>query len=150
MAKPTTARWSKLLIELGDGGSPETFTAPCGLTSKGFNRSATTSDTNVPDCDDPDAPVWTERVATAFSAQVSGSGVLALDSLDAWDTWFSSGLTKNVRVTMDVPLANNGRYWTVPMVLTSFDLTGNTADGKCQVSVTMQSDGPVVMTPAAA
>ncbi len=150
MAKPTTARWSKLLIQVEDPASPGTFVAPCGLTTKGLNRPAQTSDTNVPDCDDPDLPSWTERVVRALSASVSGSGVLALESLDIWDGWFAVGDTRNVKVTLDVPLASNGRSWLIPMVLTTFNLTGNESDGKMQVSIELQNDGAIVTTPAAA
>src|SRR5690606_33512417 len=59
MAPPKTAAWYKMLIQVGDGADPEVFSAPCGLTTRGLNFSAETSDTTVPDCDDPSLPSWT-------------------------------------------------------------------------------------------
>jgi hypothetical protein len=65
MAKPTTLSFANFKVYLGDGASPETFVAPCGFVQKALTLDATTSDTNVPDCDDPEAPAWTERGITA-------------------------------------------------------------------------------------
>ena len=139
MAKPTTFRFGELLIEVGDGASPEVFTAPCGLTSKGFNGTADTSDTSVPDCDDPDAPAWKERAVTALSRDISGDGVLASEYKVTWDTWFSSGLTKNVRITI------GGLVWTGAYLLSGFNITGALGE-KLKVSVSMQSDGEITRT----
>jgi hypothetical protein len=153
MAKPTTASWSKLLIMLGDGATPtETFAAPCALTTKGISFTADTSDSNVPDCDDPDLPSWVERVPRGFSAEISGGGRLALgaDNLGKWVTWWESGAAKNIRVKLDVPLADNGGHWAGRFVLTAFGISGNEDDGKIGIEVTMQSDGEVVWVDASA
>lgn len=151
MAKPTTASWSKLLIMLGDGATPtEVFTAPCALTTKGITFSADTSDSNVPDCDNPDLPSWVERTVRGLSGEISGSGRLALESLPTWRTWFFGGARKNIRVRIDVPLANNGGYFAMGAVLTGFGVSGNEDDGKLGVEVTIQSDGEVTWVPAAA
>ncbi len=117
MAKPTTGAFSKLLILLGNGASPEVFAAPCGLTSKGFEISATSGDIQVPDCDDPDAPAWTERVVKALSAGVSGSGIMAVESFDTWNDWALSGLAQNVRVKLDLPGLG---YYSGRFILTKF------------------------------
>lgn len=148
MAKPTTISGSHLLIMLGDGQSPETFSAPCGLTTKGLNFSAATNDFNVPDCDDPDAPVWTERVVSALSAGVTGSGVMAGESHDEWREWFLSGATKNIQISIDELLAVGGGYYQMPAVLTGFNITGEQG-GKVQLEVAIQSDGQVLWTAAA-
>lgn len=148
MAKPTTILGSHLLIMLGDGNSPETFGAPCGLTSKSLNLSASVNEFNVPDCADPDAPMWTERVVSALSAGVSGSGVIAMESLDEWRTWFLSGLAKVIHVSVDETLAVGGGYFAMSAVLTGFNITGNQGE-KATLEVTIQSDGPVTWVPAA-
>jgi hypothetical protein len=143
MAQPTTARWTKMTIWPGDGDSPEDFTKhDCGLTSKGLAFSGKTSDTDVPDCDDPDAAVWTERVVTSLSGSATGSGVMATDSLAFWSDWFESGLSKNVRIVLDLP-GGAACYFQGAMVLTKFELTANLSDGKIQVSVGADSDGPL-------
>lgn len=148
MAKPSTLSWSKLTIWPGDGGSPEDFTSKsCGLNAKGFSITGTTSDTDVPDCDDPDAPSWTERVIRALSSGVTGAGLMAEETLAFWRDWALSGEGKNVRIVLDGQTVDGffeGRY-----VLTQFELAGNQNDGKIGVSLQLQSDGPVVWTSGA-
>ena len=143
MARPTTVRGSRVLIQLGDGASPETFAAPCALTTKGINLSATTNDQNVPDCDDPDAPTWVERVVAALSAGVPGSGTLAMESLPEWTDWFMSGASKNVRVVVDSAGGINAGYFAMAAVLTTFNIGGNNGE-LATIEVDIQSDGEVV------
>jgi predicted secreted protein len=143
MAKPTTARGSKLLIKIGDGATPEVFTAPCALTTKSFNRSASVNEFNIADCLNPDAPIWTERVKSALSATLSGSGTLAKESFDLYEEALANQDSINVQVTIDYavgPRTYLGRYH-----LTTFNLTGE-IDGLIQVEIELQSDGPVELT----
>jgi len=149
MAKPITAEASKVLIKIGDGGSPEQFVAPCGLTTKGINFTKNTNETNVPDCADPDAPAWTERSVISMSNEVSGNGVLAMESRDAWQEFFESGVSVNCQVWIDVPLASHGGYWQGAYHLTGMNVTAELGN-KVQIAVTMQNDGPVVWTDATA
>lgn len=141
MSKPTTMKFGEFLIAVGNGAMPEVFTAPCGLTSKGFTFSAATADDSVPDCDDPDAPADKETVVTTKSRSISGSGVLAQEFLQTWDDWAESGLAKNCQVT------NGGFVWTTPYVLTSFAQTADLGT-KVKISVSLESSGPTVRTEA--
>jgi predicted secreted protein len=147
MAKPTTIKGSKFLIQLED--TPGVFVAPCALTTKGIDFSAETNDSNVPDCDDPDAPTFTERTISALSASISGSGTLAMESLATWRTWFESGLEKNIRVKVDATLANGGGYWAMSAVLTGFNLGAPLKD-LMTVEVAIQSNGAWTWTDAGA
>jgi predicted secreted protein len=150
VAKPTTLSAAKLLIMLGDGASPtEVFAAPCGLTTKGINFSAASNDITVPDCDDPDAASWSERVISALSGTVSGSGVLAMESLETWRDYFFGGVSKNARVKIDTTLANNGGYFEGAFILTTFNITGEIGN-KIQVEIELQNDGPVTWVAASA
>lgn len=147
MAKPTTRSWTKLSIWPGDGGSPEVFTSKvCGLTSKGFTISSETSDSTVPDCDDPDLPAWVERVTRSSSAEISGSGVMAEETFDFWRDWKLDGTAKNVRVIMD--LLGTPGYFAGSFLLTSLEITGNQDDGKINVTVTLQSNGEITWVDA--
>ncbi|MFG1276553.1 phage tail tube protein [Xanthobacter autotrophicus] len=142
MAKPTTFRGTSLLIKLGDGATPtEAFDFPCGLTTNGLNRSGETNDVTVPDCDDPDAPAWTEREVSTMSWEASGSGILAAESVEVWDDWFSSGIAKNVQV--DVGSVGTGRRYTGRALLTSYNITGERGQ-KVTVEVTISGDGELV------
>ena len=147
MARPTTMKGSQLLIELGDGGSPEVFTAPCALNTKGINMSATANEQQVPDCDTPDDPMWIERMIQTLSAAIAGSGTLALESYDIWRDWFLSGLERNVRVRFNVSAPNGGHYIGA-YVLTTFNTGGNQGE-LCTIEVEMQSDGEIAWANAA-
>jgi hypothetical protein len=147
MTKPTTLTFGHFLILLGDGASPEVFAEPCGLTSKGFAQTANTQDTNVPDCDDPDAPSFVERAIESLSGEISGSGVLAMESFPVWDAFYKNAISKNVRIVLDTTLANNGGYYEGAFLLTRFGMTAQNK-GKVQVELTMVSDGQWIFTPA--
>lgn len=140
MAQATTLRFSKFLILVGDGATPvEDFAAPCGLTSRGFNRTAETNDTNVPDCADEDAPSWLERDVVSLSATLSGSGVLAEESVDIWDEWFESGAARNVRVTTGE--GSGLRTWSGAARLTTFNISGERGS-RVTAEIEIVSDGP--------
>lgn len=142
MAQPTTLAFSKLLILVGDGATPEVFSSPCGLTSKGFDISASSNDVQVPDCDDPDAPAWTDRVVKALSGKVSGSGIMAVESFDIWRDWALGGLAKNVRIQL---VGTGLGYYSGSFILSAFSLKASIGD-KVQVDISLDSDGQIIWT----
>lgn len=142
MAKPHTVRFKDFIIAIGDGQSPETFGAPCGLTGKGIVFVANTSDVNVPDCDDPEAPAWVERDVVSLSSEVSGSGVMDEDFQATWWAWYESATTRNVRIS-------SGDYrYEGAFLLTNFGLNAELGSngGRVQVDVTAQSSGEVTQS----
>ncbi|MDB5597378.1 MAG: hypothetical protein JWM36_4339 [Hyphomicrobiales bacterium] len=147
MARPTTLSAAKLLLLVGNGAGTEVFAAPCGLTSRGINFSKSTNDVTVPDCDDPDAPAWTERVAQSLSGTISGKGILAMEAFETWREFFFSTATKNVRIKLDTTLANNGGYFEGKFHCTTFNVTGDIGN-KIQVDIELQNDGEVVWVDA--
>lgn len=152
MAKPRTLTFSNFKVWIADSASPGVFTAPCGFNQKALNLTAETSDTNVPDCDDPEAPAWTERGVTALSAEVTGQGVMAMGSLEAWREWFLAAESRMVRVEFDDTLANGGGYYQGLAIVTNLGhAVALGSDGnKAQLSVTLVSDGEWTWTDAAA
>lgn len=137
MTQASTLKFSLFLIELGDGANPEVFSAPCGLNSRGFDRTAATSDTNVPDCDDPDAPSWLERDVVSLSASLTGSGVVADEDFDTWDAWFTAATSKNTKLTL------GSRTWIGPMKLSSLKVSGQRGQ-RATIDVTLDSDGELI------
>src|SRR6185295_4350024 len=119
MTQAATLKFSQFLIQLGNGATPEVFASPCGLNSRGFSRTAATNDTNVPDCDNPDAPSWLERDVVSLSGALSGSGVVANEDFDVWEAWFDSAVSKNVKITLGT------RVWIGLCLLTKLDVTGS-------------------------
>jgi hypothetical protein len=142
MAKPKTLSWTKMSIWPGDGASPEDFTSKvCGLNAKNFTISGTTADTDVPDCDDPDAAAWTERVMRALSSGMSGAGLMAEEIMPFYRDWMLSAEAKNVRIVIDGQTIDG--YFEGSYLLTNFELAGNQNDGKIGISLQFASDGPV-------
>lgn len=147
MAKPKTLPYSKFIISVGDGAAPtEAFTAPCGLTAKGFDITGQANDTLVPDCDTPDAPAWLERAMRSLSGKITGSGVLAVESFDIWRDWALSGLPRNCRVELIGDVTDPLGYFAGSFLLTAFALKANHGD-KVTVDVTMDSDGQIIWVP---
>jgi hypothetical protein len=146
MAKPTTIKFGKFRVKLGDGASPEVFTAPCGFTSKAFNRNKTLNEVNVPDCDDPDAPAWVERDVAALSWSVTGQGVLAGEAVMTWDDFFQSTDPRNVLVEFEYP--DGIVTYTGAAHLESFEITGEQGQ-RVLANITLQGDGELVRDPLA-
>jgi len=145
MARPTTFANKDFIILLGDGATPEVFTAPCGLTTKGINFTKDVNDTTVPDCDDPDLAAATERAVVATSASISGDGILAAEALPTWWSFYELNGSRNCQVKL-VGVTPNGGQWDGKFILTGFNVTAAIGE-KVNVAVEMQSDGVVTFVP---
>jgi hypothetical protein len=145
MAKPTTKKFGDFLLKVGNGGNPEVFAAPCGFTEKALQLSAETSDQTIPDCDNPDAVAWTAREVTRQSANITGSGLLAVESIGVYRAWFLSGANRNVRAEFPGAGAAGGGYWAGAYKLASLEI-GATLGEKVTVSINALSDGEVTWT----
>lgn len=140
MAKPTTHTSGEFIIQIESTNSPGVFEAPCGLNSKGYNQSASTQDTTVPDCANPDAPAYVERAVDAISGEISGSGILSEEAFPTWQGWLDSGLRRSVRI---YPMGSSKGYWGGYFLLTAFNVSADRGQ-KVQVEVTMVSDGQAI------
>lgn len=151
MAKPRTLSVGNFKIFVGDTDSPGVFTAPCGFTQKALILSAANSETNVPDCDDPEAAAWTERGVTALSAQVTGQGVMAMGSLELWREWFMSAAPRWIRVEFDDTGGPDRGYYEGQAILSSLghSVALGSDGSKTQLQVTVDSSGEWTWTDAA-
>lgn len=140
MALPYTADFSQFTVLMGNGATPEVFAKMCGLMSRGFNQTVKTGETDVPDCTDETLPAITMRSATALSAEITGNGTLAVEDVAAWDA--SKGVSKNYQVNLELPLAQGGGSWTLPMLLTNFNLKGTKGE-KVTFDITLVSSGAI-------
>lgn len=143
MAAPTTAKFGKFRVLLGDGAEPEVFTAPCGFTSKSLALSKNLTDINLPDCDDPDAPAWVGRDVESLTASITGEGVMAAESAPTWMDAYENTDSVSVKVELVFP-ATTWTY-TGKMHLSSLTLSAEQG-GRIQANVEMQSDGQLVRT----
>lgn len=140
MAQPTTLSGTQLYIKIGDGALPEVFAQPCLInTDRGITFTQNGNKVAVPDCDNPDDPAWNEFVAQSVEAAISGAGVMdnVETTVDAYTTWATTKMTKNVQVW----LGTIG-YWSGAFVLTSFGVTGARGD-KIQCTLSLESSGVV-------
>lgn len=139
----------KLLVQISDGGSPAVYAHDCLINAeRGLALSASRNEFNVPDCDNPDAPIATEGAVASYKGTISGAGMLHTASLEAWFNWFVSGLAKDIRFKADATGANGGGWISGAFHLTSLEVTGNLND-KATVSVTLESSGVLAWTDAA-
>lgn len=147
MALPTTLKFGKLKIEIGDGAAPEVFTAPCGFTQKSFNRNKSLNEVQVPDCDDPDAPVVVSRDVASLSFAISGQGVLAGESVAMWDAFYNSTASRNIKITEEFAAPIGNVVWTGKAHLESIELSGQVGN-RVTANISLQGDGALTRSPA--
>lgn len=149
MTKPLTLSFGNFKVYVGSSDSPGTYVAPCGFTQKSLTIDAETSDTTVPDCDDPEAMAWTERGVNALSATVSGSGVMAMASLATWRDWMLAGESRQIRVEFTETGANGGGYYEGDAILQSLghSVALGSDGNKTQLQVNIVSNGEWTWVP---
>jgi hypothetical protein len=99
MAAVQTIKGHQLQILIGDGANPEVFTARCLINAtRSLDLEATTRDTQVPDCDNPDDPDWIVREKDTLSVSVSGAGRLHIADSSFFNAWWKSKSPKNIQI----------------------------------------------------
>jgi hypothetical protein len=145
MAQALTVKFGQQQLLIGDGASPEVFTAPCGITSLTKSTSTNTSDIDIPDCDDPDLVLWLGIDEVSRRMTLTFSGTIAQQSLPLWDEWSLDGGFRNVRWFRNLDdLALRG-YLAGPALLTEFEETSE-ARGRYTFSGTIIFDGKPTWT----
>jgi hypothetical protein len=132
-----------MIIELGDDATPPVYAAPCGFTSKGVTISKNLQEINIPDCTDPDAPVWVGRTVQSQTATITGEGVAAAESVPDWDAAAMSTDSIPMRVTIDFDIGTK-------VIEGKFHLDSEAfaaeAGGYVTLNISAQSDGAVTAT----
>lgn len=131
-----------LLIQVGDGGSPEIFAHPCLInTQRGLDITAARTATEIPRCDDPTQPAKTVGVITSTDSSISGDGILDAAAAKSYADWARSGVAKNIKV--QVGSIAGALIMTGPYHLTSFSITGSKHGDMVTVTLKMeQADDP--------
>jgi hypothetical protein len=143
MAPPKKYTGDKLLIQIGDGASPETFAHDCLINQeRGTQYNTQTNEEYLPDCDDPDAIPMRSLDITGLSATITGAGVMNSSSWDTWFDWWKSGEAKNVKVKENITSAAGGGTESGAYKLTSLQRTGDYKKS-VTVQVTLESDGDI-------
>jgi hypothetical protein len=126
--------------------SPGVYAAPCGLTERSLSFSKEVNDSVVPDCADEDAAVWVERDVISLSAQLSGRGLVARESLKTWRLAFESGIAQNARIHVSGTAGEGGGDWVGQFFVTSLDI-GTARSSRVNIGIEMLSSGPVQWVP---
>jgi hypothetical protein len=141
MAQPDIIRGTYFVLGAGDGGSPETFTALCGITTRNFTHAHNTSDQYTRDCADPENVPVRRLIVTGEQWSLSGNGMLNranLATIQALD----DGQTHNFRFYFTEPTGDTvyQGYYEGPGIVTSLAITGD--DGAyATLALSIESDG---------
>lgn len=135
-----------LVIELGNGASPEVFTPTCTInTSRSVDFSASATATELADCTTPTLPAQTVRQIKSTDSKFSGAGVADAPSILALIQWFASGAQKNIRLVQNLSGANGG--WTVAggYVCTALQVAGTRGEMQTfSITIEQASGSPTV------
>lgn len=141
MAQATTIKGGKIRVLLGNDADPIVYSAPCGFTQRSITITKALEEVNVPDCEDPDKVDWVGRDATSLSMAISGEGVLASESVDAWLEGVESIESIPVKVEWEFPAKTI--TWTGFMHIESMEVGANNGQ-RATNNVSLQSDGEMV------
>lgn len=144
MAQPDSFNGSKILVKIGDGADPEVFTTKCSINaSRSVQSSATTVDSVVPDCADPDAPAWTEREKDALSITITGEGIHDAADIAFFDTYWRGTDAKNIQAVV-ADGETGAQIYSGKFHLTEYQASGARKE-KVQASITLVSDGVIAI-----
>lgn len=129
-----------LVLKVGNGATPEVFTAICSINAeRGISFTASLTGTPIPDCTDPTELAAIANDKTDYSASVTGSGILNVGDELTFFNWLKSKDTKNAKVIVDTV---GGTTFTAAWHLNEFSITG-ARGGKAECSIGLTSDGAV-------
>lgn len=130
-----------LLIKIGDGGSPESFSNLCGLKTRSFNLSANEVDTTVPDCNNPGQAVQKTAEPGIVNRTFSGSGAFVSGATQATLMGHVRGATVFNAV---VVVPGEGAY-EGPWMVSDFEFSGE-MEGSMEFSATFSAAGALTFT----
>jgi len=142
MAQPTTRAGYQVALYLGTDVAVPVYAFICGLdtTEQGLERGVI--ERAIRDCATPFAAPTQKRTPGLKMGSISGSGLLATEFINDLQTAFDAATSRSWRVAVE-----NGPTWTGKYVLSALTITGNADGGSyCEVSLTLQSDGPITYT----
>ena len=139
---------TRLIVQLGDGGDPETFAHTCGANTFGITMTNNLGENIILDCDNPlDIPAAIVRHLESQDTSVTISGMVTTEAWPTWRAWADGGTEKNIKLILDESAANNGGFYTLPAYLQGLELTKENS-GKVKFSATISGAGQRTWTDA--
>lgn len=136
----TAQRGKDMLVKIGDGGSPETFSTVAGLRTKTISLNA-----REVDATHAESNGWRELLGAAGvrQASVAGSGVFLNDAAaEQIRSTFFSGAIRNFKLVIPGLGELSG-----PFLIANLDYAGE-HDGEATVSIALASAGVISFTAA--
>lgn len=133
----------KLLLKVGDGGSPEAFAHYCSINAeRGIQFQGEENTFSLPDCSDMDAIAWVVSEIASLRVLANGAGTLNGPDLMFFFEWWKSGESRNCKLVLDVPAADGGVIFSGAFKIPNFEVTANRGE-KVNCSISLASDGEV-------
>lgn len=136
-----------VVVQLGDGATPEVFTTLCGIDNASINRAVNTSDRFRRDCAKPGSVPSRKVQVQGTQVDVTGSGVFNIDQVD--DFTESLGIPKNYRLQVGkrdgTDTGDIVGHFIGPFVMTAYNVSIG-EEGTAEI--TLASDGAVTWVPA--
>ncbi|WP_312357791.1 phage major tail protein, TP901-1 family [Agrobacterium sp.] len=125
-----------LLIQIGDGETPEEFLNLCGLTTRSFNMSANEVDTTITDCVNPENTPQKTAEPGIKNRTFSGSGKFVKS---ASNTAFMTHVNDATKFNAKVIVPGLGTY-TGPWFVSEFEFSGE-MEGNMEFTATFVAAG---------
>jgi|GEM_PF-1771275 len=141
MSQPVASKFSELIIKIGDGASPETFTkVGIAMVSRSWNQTGQTVSRTTPDEDNEDLVVYEDKEPSTRSAAASGKGKIDKSKVAA--------LQAKLMVKGNYEIVETGvGTWMGPFILTQFNRTGERAN-TWDCDITLEASGALIFTPS--
>lgn len=135
MATITPLVGGQILVQVGNGASPEVFSHPALInTSRGFTITNATESDEIPDATDPLAVATTIRRTRASDTKIDGAGLVDTASVAEYMAWAASGEARNCKVQIGSTTV------TAKYILTSFQVSGERVKAsECQLTLEQAS-----------
>lgn len=144
MAAVKTTRWSKLVLKVGDGASPQAFTAMCSINaSRGISFNTSLTEEAIPDCDDLEAVMWLIREKVSIGVDVTGGGKVDKTNVKPFVDWAKGKDTKRCQVVLDDDVPANVITFEGDFHLETFSMTGDPGSPTVSGEIALKSSGEV-------
>lgn len=138
-------RGSQLLLQIGDGSSPETFSDLGGIRNWTLTLNGNPIDVTTVDDEDANGVIWQANISGVRTLSVSGEYLIKSENATearALAAAFNDGTADNYKLT--IPTVGN---YVVPMLVTEFTQSG-AYDGVVTGQITLSSAGAPTYTQA--
>lgn len=111
MARIQPIRGYDIVVQLGDGASPEVFSATATInTSRGITFTQNTESNELIDVADQSKPATTVRTVTSTDTKIDGAGMVHAPDMATWIEWSLSGEARNIRIYLGADECYQGAF----------------------------------------